>query len=80
MARKEKIGHNFEIELYRSPMDGRNSVVMDGKRLGTVTKVEVIGQARKLPQIRLTFLPASVKIKMVNVSDIISKSAKLKIG
>lgn len=81
MPRQKKTkGHSFEIELYRSPMDGRNRVVMDGEQLGCVTKVEIVGEARKMPQVRLTLLPASVNIKLVNVSDIISKRLKLKTG
>lgn len=63
MPRKKR-GHAVEVTLIRSPLDGRNGVCIDGEKLDNVTKVEIVGEAGKMPRVRITMVPNVVTARL----------------
>lgn len=72
MARRK--GHKVEISLDRLPGNASlNWVKIDGKKLEHVTRVEVVGQAGGLPQVKIELLPLHVDAIIGNFEPVISR-------
>lgn len=72
---KKPIGHSIKVQLRRQPGPG-NAVFIDGKKLGGVTKITIIGRARAMPLVKITLLPTVLSAKIDDLKPVFYRPPK----